>query len=388
MTTISPRLYNRNEPRAREVEAFLLANRDNDRGSAHTYAADYADATCTRALVASYFDIHRGRSIAFGANVARVLYDGSIYVEGAATNLALRSDDLTHAAWTATNCTVAASAELGIDGAACAGLVSFVGRGTSTSDQVLQSITVSADTNYVVSAFARRESDLKDAVPGLWFDTDGGTPSDLAATGKWRRSSFWGNSGTPSSPEFGLVYRDGDAPARVLVDGFQLEAGSFPTSPIATAGTAVTRPADVVSLADGDWDTDICTAAWEFDVWPDFASDELTTDAFLFGTNASADVTYLYAHPDGLGYRLAVYDGGVAKSASSASMTFSRGQKLTFRLDPVTGAIVQSGGTTGNGTNTTTQTIPWAWAPGAALAVSSATYPFYGRVSRPRLITP
>jgi len=169
--------------------------------------------TFTRASTGYALDL-AGNLVAFASGALRRT-DRGVLIEGARTNRALHSRDLTNAAWTATNCTVAKTS-LGADGTesgAC--------RVTATSSNatVLQSITNASVARYF-SAYIRRITGSGNVDVTL----DGGsTWTTVTLTTAY---AVVGAGQTLANPQIGFrVVTSGDA---IDVDFVQCEDGAFP----------------------------------------------------------------------------------------------------------------------------------------------------------------
>lgn len=157
---------------------------------------------------------------------------GGFISEGAATQILTAPRDMTNAAWTATNVTVAQTGT-GIDGVvnSCSRLTCTTNGGT-----VLQTITAAATTR-TYSCFIRRVTGS-----GTITIQQGATTLDVTASLTANGFALVQLPASVLNSVIGIVMgTSGDV---ILVDCNQFESGAFATTPIPAAGT---RNADVLT---------------------------------------------------------------------------------------------------------------------------------------------
>lgn len=235
-------------------------------------------ATLTRASTGWRFN-SAGLIVPALTDVARFTYSPAtlalegLLVEPARTNLCLRSEALDNVAWSVVRCTVTADAAAAPDGNITADAIV---EDTSNSTHFPASTAIAlTNQNYSISVFAKswtRE--------GVQWRLDGGagtigvnlnfsTGATSIVTGLtlsigsmtinngWYRSyavGTWPNSSNgqaeplPAHPASTVSYQ-GVLANGIYAWGAMVEAGSSPSSYIPTAGSAVTRAADILTLA-------------------------------------------------------------------------------------------------------------------------------------------
>ncbi|MDP3554811.1 hypothetical protein [Methylocystis sp.] len=206
-----------------------------------------------------------------------------LLVESARTNLALNANDFAAASWSLTNASATANAGGAPTGAAVAAKLAETA--ASGFHMVSQNVA-GAGQNYTCSIFLKQ---VERGFAALAFASDGGTKRQTLlidlATGAVVGSSAAGAPVNPVSAvapavngfwrlwvkltntlgfvQMAAALSDSAAPtfasaiptylgvagAGVFCFGAQLEAGSYPTSYVATGAAAVTRAADALSMA-------------------------------------------------------------------------------------------------------------------------------------------
>jgi hypothetical protein len=160
-----------------------------------------------------------------------------VRLEGARMNYCLWNRDLTNAAWTKSNIT-AAKDQVGVDGVANSASSLLATAGNATCKQA---ITLGSAA-YCQSAFVKRV--VGTGVVDMTLD-NGSTWTAITVTSAWTRVTI--PTQTLANPTVG--FRLVTNTDKIAVDFSQLEAGTFPSSPMATTTVAVTRSADALSFA-------------------------------------------------------------------------------------------------------------------------------------------
>jgi hypothetical protein len=204
--------------------------------------------------------------------------DGSykgLLVEPAATNLCLRSENIT-TTWVPINATRTANATTALDGNTTADKLGDNGATGTGNVTVFQTITVSSSTKYTASvflkadqlAFARLEAYQYDGANtgeqyfGLSGDGSLGTASNLDDStitkypDGWYRCSITFTTGANTTFPFAIYLAnsisstivDLDGTSSIFVWGAQVETGPIATSYIPTTTASVTRVKDDITL--------------------------------------------------------------------------------------------------------------------------------------------
>lgn len=192
-----------------------------------------------------------------GVDLTNPINGAGLVLEGAGSNLVLRSQEFDNALWDKSAgggwnaVTVSANSTTAPDGTATADTVTSPSVG---SHAIRQSVTVVGNTIYTFSIWVKNISHTELRLM-LWDLTAGGVVSDLrdirseVSTSEWRRVSatFTTASGT-TSIAVGVGYNGTMASKSFYLWGAQLEQCPFATSYIATTSTTATRNADLCGI--------------------------------------------------------------------------------------------------------------------------------------------
>ena len=225
---------------------------------------NYADLiTFTRASTGTYLDSD-GLLKTATTNTPRIEYDADgnrlgLLIEEARTNNMIRSEEFDNAQWT----------KLGVGNGLAAVVTANAGLspdGATTADRIVFDAVDSAGQSQVNNLSGTQLTGI--CTFSVWLKAETGTPTvylridwsggaaiaNAVLTNEWQRYSVT----MPSSESSVTTVNRGTIGTRPLLGtstsatvfawGAQLEAGSFPTSYIPTAGATATRAADVASI--------------------------------------------------------------------------------------------------------------------------------------------
>ncbi len=217
-----------------------------------------------------------------------------LLVEGARTNLAIRSGDISNVAWVAANMTKGTTSVTDPTGMANANvrLTASAPNGT-----LLQTVTSAID-DYSYAVFMKRVTGTGDI--DLTVD-NGVTWTTKTLTSDWLR--FDVSDASETNPVFGVrIVTSGDA---IDFWGSDLNKNTiFPTSHIPTVAASVTRNADVVKTTDVSWYNVLGGTLYmaasepyvtELDSYTLDLSDNSASDRILFQRPSTDDQAFLTA---------------------------------------------------------------------------------------------
>jgi hypothetical protein len=200
-----------------------------------------------------------GTMVSLTSNQPRVsLVSGApmLLVEGAGTNLLLRSQELDNASWSVGNAgdspTRTANASTAPDGTATAERIQYVGN--PVNESVVYQTFVSTATTHTCSAYVKGNGGSGNIDLGIFQGTY--AQSACAYTnGTWSRCTYSRVLAAANATPYlgcekagGALSTNCSGSPDVFVWGLQCEASSFATSYIATAGTSATRAAERASF--------------------------------------------------------------------------------------------------------------------------------------------
>ena len=222
----------------------------------------------SRAL-AAYGETSGGVLVPFASGAPRLVNGRGQLIEGARTNLCLRSQEFDNASWTTSNGTLTPDAAVAPDGTTTAD--KLVGTAASTQGRVSQNIAGSIGATYTWSCYASSAGgtlvriyadDNSTNTASVTYNTITGAVSTAAVIGGgnwtavsssaqqlgggWWRFTLTFTATAVAPARFQVWHRDtSDGTNGIYIWGAQLEAAAFPSSYIPTAGSSVTRPADI-----------------------------------------------------------------------------------------------------------------------------------------------
>lgn len=230
----------------------------------------------TRASV-GYAQDNAGVLIPFASGEMRRT-DKGVLIEGARTNLALRSQEFDNASWSKSRATITGNAAVAPDGTLTADKITEDNTAGATHRVYQGFVKAAAETQYTYTVFLKAaertfaqiklgdgsETDMARVDVNLStgaLGTPNGTFTGVSATtttlaNGWYRISLTATTDAEAAvtclvfiaSALGTTSYNGDASSGIYVWGAQLEAAAFPSSYIPTTTASATRAADSLSI--------------------------------------------------------------------------------------------------------------------------------------------
>lgn len=191
-------------------------------------------------------------------NTARIDYStgvARILMEGQRTNLCLYSNDFTQSVWVKNESTITADVGTAPDGSGTASR--WLSDSAATSHYLGQVVAADAGVDYTISCWVKSNTGV-DQDFKLFFENGifVSLPTVVATT-NWKRFYFKINASGSTTYKHGISRPGDNSASDLLVWGFQMEKSSAVTSYIPTTSAAVTRLADVITIAPPTGTTEI-----------------------------------------------------------------------------------------------------------------------------------
>lgn len=359
-----------------------------------TYLLDYSTATFTRASEAAAVDPRDGWAFYDlvtpwpGVDVPRILSDGAILVEGPRTNYAVESNTLGTAPWT-----VFFSTTIDVDVASSPdGLVTAdrVNHPASSTAQLRQLAPAQPPAGLgTASVYHRAEAGTPDWIYSVTSNAGAATAINVQSAADWTRSAVTRDMGTGSDGPYIRLQNDAGAVAdSFLAAQVQLESGPFASSPIRTAGAAVTRAFDSSIIAAADVPAAMRTGRFQIDIWPELSfADTVAGSQSLYRILSYSNTWVLAIRKIGGGAGISVLSSGAWDDLYvDAAAGWDVHEKVSIVVDNValTGEVFFSDVSTGaavafnaNADNATDLGV------GTRSVTSESSSCFFGAIGRP-----
>ena len=198
--------------------------------------------TFSRSSSATYLNPDTGLITTASDHEARFEKEG-LLVEESRTNEIPYSEDFTHSSWTNVNVTVTSNNTTAPDGTLNAADRLQIG---ATNGVIYNNTVGGVTSNSTISVWIKAVSPGTSDVFRL--GSAGSLSADITATNQWTRYTY--TSTTFTSSLHGIVRPSDNTAADIYVWGAQFEENkTFPTSYIPTAGSTITRAADIAQMA-------------------------------------------------------------------------------------------------------------------------------------------
>lgn len=354
-------------------------------GGGPVYLLDYADATFTRSSEAAAVDPRTGWAFYDlatpwpGVDVARIMSDGAILVEGARTNVDTQARDFS--TWTGSNAAVTTGSIDGPDGITTTG--DLIEATSATSPKITKATGLSSGA-VTLSVYLRRATWSGTVTIAL---TDGTTTvtAGLVLSDTWQRVTV--TLPSAASAVTAEIRLGADATADCYADLVQVEAGAFSCSPIRTPGVAATRAGDQPTVPAGSWDALANASRFVVDVWPEFASTMSPPAGTQYHVFSPGGTVRLLFRWSGSNWEIR-FSNSAGTSIESLSVAWAAYDNLRITCDHTSGLVLVENVTTGTADTAIAASAAggsWAGYAGLDLHVgqSTSTNHLHGVLGRP-----
>lgn len=321
-------------------------------------------------------------------------------VESERENIITRSESADHADWSNSNLTISADQVVAPNGELTADRL--VETSADGAHALTRSINTVDSESYVFSAYIRTgertQAGLLASAPGypgtpsMYFDLESGTVLSSGSVdsygavdvgnGWWRLFIAMTADATVSNYHTIYLVDDGansypgDTSKGLYVWGMQFEVGTYPSSYIPTAAAAETRNKDELYWAAADVPV-LMRDEFAVKIIPNHSSDQIDGDKVLaYFQDTDQDIS-VYLDSSGR-----VNVDGATSLIQTAAHTWDYNDRMTIRVNRITGEVTTEGFATGNSVTTGTT---WAVTDGNVYwgQDDSTAYQIDGLISEP-----